>query len=526
MSSVSRSRLKKVATPVKRLAPCNSICPAGEDIQGWISLTKEKKYFEAWRKIIERNPFPSIHGRICYHYCETECNRTQYDSTVGIHCMERFLGDKALKERWKLPNSNPSTGKRVLIVGAGPAGLSAAFYLNLMGHSVTIYESLSKPGGTMFTGIPAYRLPKDVLFGEVNRVLDAGVEIEYNRKVEDVLIEKRQGGFEAVFLAIGSNVGRSATFPMEDPCGVLYAINYLREVAFDNPPEVGNRLVIYGGGNTAIDVARTAKRLGVKEIYIIYHRGREKMSAFPREIDEATEEGVKFICSRSILKLDKNLLTLSVNVVDQEGHIQQTGETEQLEVDTLIFALSQIPDSEFLRKIPEIEVQSNGVVNVDEFFMTGHGGIFAAGDMIPFERSVTISVGQGRRVANYINAYLSGTIYNEDPNLELACFNKLRISDEKSNVTEQKNLAPKVRVNTFDEVVQDCSEEEVLYEAGRCFSCGNCFGCAKCYTSCPVNVIEHSEDTKKVTSINTKGCIGCTKCVRICPCGALMMIDR
>ncbi len=526
MKDVLNRQSKKYATCAKRLPPCNNICPAGEEIQTWIGLAKAKKFWEAWDVITQKNPFPAIHGRVCYHYCETRCNRIQYDETVGIHCIERFLGDMALTENWSLPANDKKTGKKILVVGAGPAGLSAACYLRLMGHDVTIYEALPKPGGTMLVGIPAYRLPREVLFGEIERILKTGIKIEYNRKVEDVIKEKQGGGFDAVFLAIGAHLGKNVAIQMANNCLVTDAADYLRGVALAVEHQLGSRLVVYGGGNTAIDVARTARRLGVKEITVIYHRTRDKMSAFPHEIEDALAEGVKFTYLRSITALNRNTLTLGVNELDEKGRSKSTGVIETLETDALIFALSQIPDSEFLRKIPGIELQSNGVVTVDNFFMTGCRGIFAGGDMIPYDRSVTAAVGQGRRAAQHINAYLNDTVFSQDPYPELIHLDRLHISAEKSSKTKQAVLPAEVSVTSFAEIVQDCSQEEILNEAERCFSCGNCFGCGKCYTICPVKVISHSEIDGKVTGINTDKCIGCGKCFKVCPCGAMVIIDR
>jgi NADPH-dependent glutamate synthase beta chain and related oxidoreductases len=294
MNKHIRPRSKKIAGYIDRLPPCNHICPAGEDIQKWLSFAKQKKFREAWETIVQNNPFPAVHGRVCYHYCETKCNRIQYDDAVGIHCVERFLGDMAIDAGWITP-AGIATNKKVLIVGAGPAGLSAAYHLRLMGHSVTIHEALPQAGGMMLVGIPAYRLPREILSGEIKRILNMGVEIKYDHKVTDVIAEKKHGNFDAVFLAIGAHLGKNLVFPMEHPCPMIDAVDYLRSVALGEAPHVGSRLVIYGGGNTAIDVARSAKRLGVTDISIVYHRTREKMAAFPQEVAEALEEGIKFI---------------------------------------------------------------------------------------------------------------------------------------------------------------------------------------------------------------------------------------
>jgi len=525
-NSASRVKSKRVAVCADRLAPCNSICPVGEDIQRWISLVKDKKYRKAWEVIIRDNPMPAIHGRVCYHYCETRCNRVDHDAAVNIHCIEQFLGDMAIAEGWEVPLPKAGDGKKVLVIGAGPAGLSAAYHLRLLGHEVTIYESLPQAGGTMLTGIPAYRLPRKILFGEINRILNMGIKIIYNHKVNDVIREKNQGGFEAVFLGIGAHLGKNIALLLENPCFVMDAIDYLRAVAFNKPPAIGKRLTIYGGSNTAIDVARTARRLGVTEINIIYHRSRDKMSAFDHEVKDAQAEGIKFIFLRSIIELKGNTLAMSVNELDDKGLPQNTGVVENMETDALIFALNQTPDSEFLRKIPEIEIQHGGTIAVDELFMTGYLGIFAGGDVIPHDKSVTFAVGHGKKAARHIDAYLRNTVYNKLSRYEVVHFDKLHVSEDKSAKTKQAELEVASRVKSFDEVVFGCNQDEILYEAARCFSCGNCFGCGKCYAICPTQVIAHSELDKKVTNIDKESCIGCTKCANICPCGAISMVDR
>ncbi len=526
MNIPTRPKSKNVAAYIDRLPPCNNACPAGENIQKWLGLAKEKKFHEAWEEIVQNNPFPAIHGRVCYHYCETKCNRIQYDSTVGIHCVERFLGDMAIAEGWQTTPGAP-TGKKVLIVGAGPAGLSAAHHLRLMGHEVTIYEALSQAGGTMLVGIPAYRLPRETLAGEIKRILNMGVKIEYNRKVEDVVAEKKQGKFDAVFLAIGAHLGKNLVFPVENPCPMVDAVDYLRNVAFGTPLQLGSRLAIYGGGNTAIDVARSAKRLGVPDITIIYHRTREKMAAFQHEVEEALEEGIKFVFLRTAVELNGNNLTLSINELDEKGRPKQSGTFDILKTDALIFALNQIPDSEFLRKVPGVEIQTNGVVTVDECFMTGYFGIFAGGDMIPYDRSVTVAVGQGKYAARYINAYLNDTNFNKPLRNEAALFDKLHIptNEPKSQKTQQKLLDANTRVKSFVEFVQSCNQDEVLYETKRCFSCGNCFECDACYNICPVKAITKLGPGKRY-KIDIEKCIGCGKCFKACPCGAIIMTDR
>ena len=501
-------------------------------------MTKKGEFLKAWETILEKNPFPASHGRACYHYCESRCNRIQYDSTVNIHCIERFLGDLAIANGWTAKAAKSSIGKKVLVVGAGPAGLSAAYYLRLLGHEVTIYEALPRAGGLMMFGIPAYRLPKDVLLREIERILEAGVKIVYNRRVTDILAEKKSGNFDAVFLALGAQLGSNLTININTNNLIADALDYLREVALGCPPNLGKCLAVYGGGNTAIDVARTAIRFGIEKVIVIYHRTQDRMSAFRHEVTAAMEERVKFIFLRSILEFNGDSLTLSVNELDDRGRPRRTGCVEKIEVTSLIFALSQNPYPDFLRSVSDIDVQSNGLVKVDGFFMTGCSGIFAGGDMIFGERSMTIAVGAGRRAACHIDAYLRDTVFmkkpgNNDPALferlhissDLSSFDKLNISEERSERGLEKTLDLVKRVQSFDEVLQNLSQDEILRETNRCFSCGNCFGCGKCYNICPVDSIKYDGNCGTVTDISGECCIGCGRCFKICSCGAISMVD-
>jgi NADPH-dependent glutamate synthase beta subunit-like oxidoreductase len=377
---------------VAHLPPCNSACPAGEDIQAWLALAQAGRYREAWETLMGDNPLPAVHGRACYHPCETSCNRAELDSAVSIHGVERFLGDLAAAEGW-LPTLNVApSGKRVLIVGAGPSGLSAAYHLTRLGHEVEIHEAGPLPGGMMHFGIPAYRLPRADLMKEIRRIEQMGVRIVVNRKVEDLLAEKAAGGFDAAFVAIGAHVAKHVDIPARDAARVLDAVSFLRGAGSGERPRLGRRVVVYGGGNTAMDAARTAKRLGAEEAVLIYHRDRAHMAAHAFEADEALEEGVKIKWLTSIKEVVGQSLTIEEMELDSDGRPQPTGRLEILQADAVVLALGQQTDSGFLGRVPGIDFKADGTVLVGPDMMTGHPGIFAGGDMVPSERSATASL--------------------------------------------------------------------------------------------------------------------------------------
>src|SRR5262249_29687977 len=264
---------------VDRLPPCNHACPAGENIQDWLSHAEAGEYESAWRTLIADNPLPGVMGRVCYHPCETACNRAQIDAPVGINSVERFLGDEAIRQGWRFTPAAQESGKRVLVVGAGPSGLSAAYHLRRLGHEVEIYEAGPLAGGMMRFGIPKYRLPRDVLDVEVARIRDIGVAFHFDTKVTNIVEAMTTRGFDAALLAVGAHIARRAYIPAGEAAKILDAVQVLRSMEGEAKPLLGRRVVVYGGGNTALDVARTAKRLGATDAIIVYRRTRERMPA-------------------------------------------------------------------------------------------------------------------------------------------------------------------------------------------------------------------------------------------------------
>jgi NADPH-dependent glutamate synthase beta subunit-like oxidoreductase len=509
---------------VHKLPPCNHGCPAGENCQQWLYHAEGGDYEAAWRQIMADNPLPAVMGRVCYHPCETACNRGELDEAVGINAVERFLGDEGIRQGWRVEVTAPPSGKRVLVVGAGPSGLSAAYHLALAGHAVTIYDAGPLPGGMMRFGIPRYRLPREILDAEIGRILDLGVTLECDRTVTDLQAEMRDGGFDAAFLAVGAHISRRAYIPAGSATRVLDAVSVLRSMEGEEPPRLGRRVVVYGGGNTAMDVARTAKRLGAEEAVVVYRRTRERMPAHDFELEEALEEGVLVKWLSTIKRAGEGRIVVERMELDESGFPQPTGELDELEADTVVLALGQETDLSLLDGVPGLEI-TDGVVQVDERMMTGCAGVFAGGDMVPDERTVTVGIGHGKQAARCVDAWLRGGAYEHPKSPDVIAFDELNpwyYSDAPRTVRPQLEEAR--RASTFDEVVGGLDESNALFEARRCLSCGNCFACDNCYGVCPDNaVIKLDEPGPYAYEIDLDFCKGCGLCAAECPCGAIEM---
>ena len=394
---------------VERLAPCNGACPAREDVQGWLYLAEEGDYEAAWRRLMETNPLPAVMGRACFHPCETSCNRVQIDEAVGINAVERFLGDRAIEQGWTVHVTHPPTGQRVLVVGSGPAGLSAAYHLALLGHEVEVHEAAPQPGGMLRYGIPQYRLPRDVVDAEVARIAAMGVNFVLSSPVEHVGEAMMRGPFDAAFVGIGAQRGKNPEIPSGDAAKVLDAVSMLHGFEEGEGPVLGRRVVVYGGGDTAMDAARTAQRLGATETIVVYRRTRDRMPAHDEEVLDAQAEGVQMRWLSTVTRADGGRLMLERMVLNDEGQAESTGEFEELEADSLILALGQDTDLGLLADVAGVDL-TGGVVNVDAFQMTGRHGLFAGGDASgpASERTVTAAVGHGSRAAGAIDAWLAG----------------------------------------------------------------------------------------------------------------------
>ena len=510
---------------VDRLPPCNAACPAGEDIQGWLAHAEAGEYEAAWRALTANNPLPAIMGRVCYHPCETACNRAEIDQAVGINSVEQFLGDVAIVRGWTFEKPGEETVKRVLVVGAGPAGLSAAYHLRRGGHAVTIREAGPLAGGMMRFGIPKYRLPRDVLDAEVKRIADLGVEIVLNAKVDDIEKTVTEGGYDAAFLAVGAHIAKRAYIPAGGAAKILDAASLLRSMEGEEPPMLGRKVVIYGGGNTALDAARTARRLGASEAIIVYRRTREKMPAHDFELEEALEEGVSMKWLSTIKSVEGGSMIIEKMRLDEKGFPQPTGEFETLDANSLVLALGQEVDLSLLDNAPGIVIEK-GVVKVGPDMMTGRPGVFAGGDMAPSERTVTVAVGHGKNAARCIDAFLRGERYAPPEKHGAASFDRLNAwYYEDAPGTVRPTIEAIRRVENFEEVVKGLDETNALYEARRCLSCGNCFECDNCYGVCPDNAVIKLGPGKRF-QFDYDYCKGCGLCAAECPCGAIDMVPE
>ncbi len=511
---------------VDLLPPCNAACPAGENIQAWLAHVQAGHAKAAWEALVADNPFPAVEGRVCYHPCESSCNRSYLDAAVSIHAVERHLGDLAVEHGWKLPPPLPGSSKRVLVVGAGPSGLSAAYHLAKAGHSVEVFDAGEAPGGMMRYGIPAYRLPRETLDAEISRLVSYGVSITPNHKVTDLEAVRLEGAFDAVFVAVGAQLSKKVDIPNRDAGRILEAVSFLRDVASGERPVIGRRVAVYGGGNTAMDAARTARRLGASEAVVVYRRTADQMSAHPEEAAEAQAEGVKINWLRTISAFEGSDLLVEVMELDSDGIARPTGREERIPADSLILAVGQDSDTSFLRSVPGVELNRDGTVVVSQTMMTGCPGVFAGGDMVPAERTVTVGIGHGKKAARHIDAWLRRDGGDAPAKHDLASFEKLHLwyfadADRRA----QPQVAPAERLSDFTEVTGGLSEAQALFEAGRCLSCGNCFECDGCLGACPEDAVIKLGAGNRYR-FDYDRCTGCAVCFEQCPVHAIVMVEE
>jgi len=522
---------------VNKTPPCNAACPAGEDIVMYLQLTAQGRYAEAWETIVRENPFPGVCGRVCPHPCESECNREHLGGAIAIHCQERFLADYAAAHDLGLPMPDvPQRGEHVAVVGAGPAGLSCAYHLRRMGYQVTVFDAGDKPGGMMRL-IPEYRLPKEVLEREIAAIVATGVEVKTGVRLGvDVSLDDLKD-YAAVFLAVGQSRSRRLGVPGEEAADVLPGIDFLARVARGQRVGLGEKVAVIGGGNTAMDAARTARRLGA-DVTIFYRRSRAEMPAIDEEVNEALDEGVRIEFLRApVAVLTENghvrglrLTEMELGAPDESGRrrpMPVAGSEYDVACDTVIPALGQVADLSFL----DAEVKSErGRIITDEKAATTRPPIFAGGDVATGFGTVTAAVGSGKRAALAIDCFLRGverTFPDLAQNVQAAPrphdaavvrfedLNTAYFEEEPRPRQEQRPAAE--RVTTFEEVNLGYGEDAALAEAQRCFSCGTCNECDNCLIFCPDVAVLRGPSDDEPFVFNYDYCKGCGICVSECP---------
>ena len=523
------------------VAPCQLNCPARTDCQGYVGLIANGEYDSAIKLIKNKIPLPASIGRVCPHPCEKACRRKNVEEPINIAQLKAFAADIDLNKDSYLPDVMVRTGKKVAIIGGGPAGLTAAYYLNIMGHSVTVYDMMEKMGGMLRYGIPQYRLPKEVLDKEIAIIEKSGVKLVNNVKLgKDFTIGSLKAENDAVIVAVGAWQSSSMRTPGEDLEGVYGGIDFLRAVIKGNPPEIGQRVAICGGGNTAMDACRTAVRLGAKEVYVIYRRTRAEMPADALEIDEAEEEGViyKFLTNPISFNGENGKLksvTLQIMELgepDASGRrrpVPIEGKTEEIPLDSVILAIGQ---KLVQGDVSELQLNDRGNIEADpDFFTTNMDGVFAIGDATNRGASIAIeAIGEADRCAKAVDAYLNDqSLDTRVPYISKRDESTIDYSDrEKQARLNPKVLAPEVRNKNFDEVSLGFTEEEAQKEASRCLECG----CREYYKCKLLNVAQrydidpsrfagempqkYTHDENAFIERNTAKCILCGLCVRSC----------
>ena len=523
------------------VAPCQLNCPAHTDCQGYVGLIANGEYDAAIKLIKNKISLPASIGRVCPHPCEKACRRKNVEEPINIAQLKAFAADMDLKAESYMPEVQPATGKNIAVIGGGPAGLTAAFYLTIMGHSVTVYDMMEKMGGMLRYGIPQYRLPKEVLDKEIAIIEKAGVTFQNNKKLGvDFTIASLKEENDAVIVAVGAWKSSSMHTPGEDLEGVYGGIDFLRAVIKKNPPAIGEKVAICGGGNTAMDACRTAVRLGAKEVYVVYRRTRAEMPADELEIEEAEEEGViyKFLTNPLSFNGENGkvksitLQIMELGEPDASGRrrpVPVEGQTEEIAVDSVILAIGQKLVAE---DVSELTLNNRGNIEADEdFFTTSIEGVFAIGDATNRGASIAIeAIGEADRCAKAVDAYLKGEPMDRRvPYISKRDESKIDYSDrdKKSRITP-KVLPADVRNKNFEEVSLGFTEEEAKEEASRCLECG----CREYYKCKLLNVAQrydidpdrfagempqkYTHDENAFIERNTAKCILCGLCVRSC----------
>jgi len=519
---------------IDHTSPCNFHCPAGNDVVKFLRLTAEGKYNQAWLTILKTSPLPGICGRVCPHPCETYCNRGQLGGRIRIHDIERFLADVNIDSKYSLPKIKYPQGK-IAVIGAGPAGLSCAWQLNHYGYPVTVFEKHKLAGGILAVGIPRFRLPVEVRKREIGLISQCGTEIVTGVEIgKDITFAEIREKFAAVFIGVGYHHSYSLEIEGENHPDVVPGLSFLKKTALTKPFDLKRQVVVIGGGNTAVDTARTAFRLGAK-VTVLYRRTRAEMPAIPDEIDELLEEGIAIEFLTNPVKIHSSqgeithieCVRMKLGEPDASGRrkpIPIEGTNFKIETEQVFTAIGESADLAFLSD--SIKTQRWGI-STDEFGRTEVSGLFAGGDASTGEGTVTSAIGSGRKTAIAIKKFLEGEESEKEDLIPPALVNV------NSHVVTLENLnldyftalkpieipcaSPQERITSFEEIHRTIDEEQALYEAQRCLSCGSCPKCDNCYIFCPDAAIHRSLEPSKNYIIDIKHCKGCGICAAECP---------
>jgi len=527
---------------VEKTPPCTDGCPNHNKIRKMLMLISkaedyeipyEKAFEDAFQIFAETTPFPSVCGRVCPHPCETACNRNEKEGAVSINKVERFIGDYALEKGFKPKKLTDETrAEKVAVVGSGPGGMSAAYHLALRGYPVTVFEAFPKTGGMLRYGIPAYRLPHDILDGEINRILDLGVELKTNTAVgSDVSMDDLRKEFKAIFVAIGAHQGIQLRIEGEEASNVFTGTDFLHRVNTGESVEIGDKVVVIGGGDTAIDAARVSRRLGA-DVTILYRRTKTEMPAIDEEIDGAIEEGVKihFLAAPAQIYQNGGTATgmkcqqMELGEPDDSGRrrpVPIEGETFDLEFTCLIAAVSQAPDFKGFENF----IEGRDWIKVDDKFKTKEDSVYSGGDNVNLGLVID-AIAHGRVAALAIHEMIAGeSMPAPSPNGEVLKSDKMLLHYYKEAERQPyKEVPVDERLKSMvAEIVSTYTEDEAVAETRRCMSCGMCFDCATCWSYCQDNAIIKPLIKGELYKVKLEFCTGCKKCAENCPCGYIEM---